>query len=72
VFVTNIDAAAQHRFNVEEGDWGFTRFCDLQKLTHRSGDGHDSPLLEGDEVNITAYVRVIKDPTGVLWHNFVK
>ena len=29
-------------------------------------------LLENNRLNITAYVRVIKDPTGVLWHNFMK
>ena len=27
-------------------------------------------MVEGDAVNITAYVRIYKDPTGVLWHNF--
>lgn len=30
------------------------------------------PLVQNDEANITAYVRVVKDPTGVLWHNFQK
>lgn len=32
----------------------------------------DRPLVEDDRANLTAYVRVVKDPTGVLWHNFVK
>ena len=27
-------------------------------------------MVEGDEVNVTAYIRIIKDPTGVLWHSF--
>ena len=27
-------------------------------------------MVENDAVNVTAYVRVFKDPTGVLWHNF--
>ena len=27
-------------------------------------------MVENDAVNITAYVRIYKDPTGVLWHNF--
>ena len=27
-------------------------------------------MVENDAVNVTAYVRVYKDPTGVLWHNF--
>ena len=29
-------------------------------------------MVENDAVNCTAYVRIYKDPTGVLWHNFVK
>ena len=29
-----------------------------------------SDLIENDAANITAYVRVVKDETGVLWHNF--
>ena len=27
-------------------------------------------MVEDDAVNMTAYVRTYKDPTGVLWHNF--
>ena len=61
---------AHHRFNKREGDWGFTRFVDIKKAYYQPWDGHDRPLIENDEVNITAYVRVLKDPTGVLWHNF--
>lgn len=64
--------AANHRFNAEESDWGFTRFCDLRKLFYSSFDGTDSPFVENDEACMTAYVRVVKDPTGVLWHNFQK
>ena len=29
-------------------------------------------MVENDAVNVTAYVRIYKDPTGVLWHNFIK
>ena len=29
-------------------------------------------MIEKQTVNVSAYVRVVKDPTGVLWHNFVK
>jgi len=28
------------------------------------------PMVENDTANITAYVRVVEDETGVLWHNF--
>lgn len=29
-------------------------------------------MVENDAVNVTAYVRIYKDPTGVLWHTFEK
>ncbi|KAG7531294.1 hypothetical protein FFLO_04472 [Filobasidium floriforme] len=61
---------AHHRFVAEECDWGFTRFADLRKL-HLPTDGRGRPTIDGDEVEVTAFVRVLKDPTGVLWHNFV-
>ncbi|KAK0873290.1 ubiquitin-specific protease ubp15 [Friedmanniomyces endolithicus] len=62
---------ASHRFTAEEGDWGFTRFADKNRIFAAKYDGFDRPLVEGDMARVTAYVRVLKDPTGVLWHNFV-
>jgi ubiquitin carboxyl-terminal hydrolase 7 len=35
-------------------------------------DGRGVPLVQNEEANVTAYVRVVKDPTGVLWHSFQK
>ncbi|KAF8149278.1 hypothetical protein K438DRAFT_450625 [Mycena galopus ATCC 62051] len=61
---------AQHRFIAQESDWGFTRFSELNKLFHPQ-EGHSGPIIEEDSADITAYVRVLEDPTGVLWHNFV-
>ncbi|KAK7207041.1 cysteine proteinase [Myxozyma melibiosi] len=61
---------ASHRFTPEEKDWGFTKFYELRKLVQKV-DGKDLPILEDDKVDIYAYVRIIKDPTGVLWHNFI-
>ncbi|KAK5071922.1 ubiquitin-specific protease ubp15 [Lithohypha guttulata] len=61
---------ANHRFNAKEADWGFTRFVELRKAFVQPWENHDRPLIENDEAKMTAYVRVIKDPTGVLWHNF--
>jgi ubiquitin carboxyl-terminal hydrolase 7 len=61
---------AHHRFTVDEGDWGFTRFCELRKLFGQSEE-HPRPLVENDTAKLTAFVRKMKDPTGVLWHNFV-
>lgn len=55
---------------MSDTDWGFTQFYELQRLFPRRSDGN-GPILPGT-VNITAYVRVVKDPTGVLWHNLIK
>lgn len=63
---------ANHRFTMEEGDWGFTRFAEKNRIFATRFDDKDRPLVEGDSAKMTAYVRVLKDPTGVLWHNFVK
>ena len=30
------------------------------------------PTIEDESAEFTVYVRVLEDPTGVLWHNFVK
>jgi ubiquitin carboxyl-terminal hydrolase 7 len=35
-------------------------------------EGRGVPLVQNDEAKVTAYVRVVKDPTGVLWHSFQK
>lgn len=71
MFPCSISLDAHHRFTAEEGDWGFTRFVELRTLMAKTKDNH-RPLVEDDRANLTAYVRVVKDPTGVLWHNFVK
>ena len=62
---------ANHRFIAEESDWGFTRFSELRKLFSVQ-EGHMRPTIEDESADITVYVRVLEDPTGVLWHNFVK
>ncbi|KWU45004.1 ubiquitin carboxyl-terminal hydrolase 5 [Rhodotorula sp. JG-1b] len=64
-----IQSQAHHRFTNEEQDWGFTRFVELRKLFSVS-EGRTKPIIENDETIITAFVRVLKDETGVLWHNF--
>ncbi|OJD10103.1 hypothetical protein AJ78_08750, partial [Emergomyces pasteurianus Ep9510] len=63
-----ISREVNFRFSVEGPDWGFTRFCELRELLGHLGD--KPSLLGNDEANITAYVRVIRDPTGILWHTF--
>jgi len=66
-----IQHTAHHRFTVEEGDWGFTRFALKTRVFAAGFDGGERPLIENEGARMTAYVRVLKDPTGVLWHNFV-
>lgn len=61
---------AHHRFTAEEMDWGFTRFNEFRKLAVPM-DNRTRPIIEDDQAVVSAYVRVLKDPTGVLWHNFV-
>ncbi|KAK3378288.1 hypothetical protein B0H63DRAFT_397552 [Podospora didyma] len=61
--------SAHHRFTKEESDWGFTRFLERRKM-YAPWENFDRPLIENDSAKITAYVRVVEDETGVLWHNF--
>lgn len=61
---------AHHRFIAEECDWGFTRFSELRKLFNIQ-EGHLRPTIEEESADVTVFVRVLEDPTGVLWHNFV-
>ena len=70
-FLTPSPLDAHHRFIAEECDWGFTRFSELRKLFHPQ-PGHNRPTIEEDSAMVSVYVRVLEDPTGVLWHNFVK
>ncbi|KAI4527549.1 cysteine proteinase [Schizophyllum commune Loenen D] len=61
---------AHHRFIAEECDWGFTRFSELRKLFNVQ-EGHSRPIIEEESAMVSVFVRVLEDPTGVLWHNFV-
>lgn len=67
--LSNTDA--HHRFIAEECDWGFTRFSELRKL-FTVQEGHTRPTIEDEIADVSVFVRVLEDPTGVLWHNFVK
>ncbi|CAG8797383.1 38523_t:CDS:10, partial [Gigaspora margarita] len=57
---------AHHRFVVGESDWGFGNFYDQDKL-FIPFNNRTRPLIENDSCNITAIVRVLEDPTGMLW-----
>ncbi|KAK8110930.1 ubiquitin carboxyl-terminal hydrolase [Apiospora kogelbergensis] len=61
---------AHHRFTKDESDWGFTRFLELRRMFQVSWENSGKPLCENESANITAFVRVVEDETGVLWHNF--
>ncbi|KAI1864897.1 hypothetical protein JX265_004097 [Neoarthrinium moseri] len=61
---------AHHRFTKEESDWGFTRFLELRRMFQSEWDNSGRILAENDTVALTAYVRIVEDETGVLWHNF--
>jgi ubiquitin carboxyl-terminal hydrolase 7 len=62
---------ASHRFYAGETDWGFTSFLGIRAAYQRAVHNNETPIAKGGEVtNMTAYVRVVKDPSGVLWHNF--
>ncbi|KAF9643693.1 cysteine proteinase [Thelephora ganbajun] len=61
---------AHHRFIAEESDWGFTRFIDLRGL-FQPQPGRNRPTIEGDSAVVSVYVRVLEDPTGVMWHTFI-
>ncbi|GMF72970.1 unnamed protein product [Aspergillus oryzae] len=39
-------------------------------LFNLAWEGRGVPPVQNDEAMVTAYVRVVKDPTGVLWHSF--
>lgn len=66
VFASSV---AQHRFEADESDWGFSQFRDVRRLFLKQGTS-ESALIEDNKVTITVYVRIVKDATGVLWHNF--
>jgi ubiquitin carboxyl-terminal hydrolase 7 len=66
-----VQHSATHRYTPEESDWGFTRFVELRKIHTQSWQNFGRPLVENGSARVTAYVRVVKDETGVLWHTFV-
>ncbi|KAJ3218779.1 hypothetical protein HDU67_004027 [Dinochytrium kinnereticum] len=63
-------STAQHRFNPNETDWGFNQLVKMNQL-FTPVDGNKRPLVENDQAVITVYIKIIKDVTGVLWHNFI-
>lgn len=62
---------AVHRFYENEADWGFTQFHSVRASYLKAAHTNDTTFTRGGgETNFTVYMRVVKDSTGVLWHNF--
>jgi len=64
-----IKKEAHHRFTTKENDWGFQQFIKTNDLYKARGNSGKS-LIENDTLSVIAYIRVIKDTTGVLWYDF--
>lgn len=64
-----VSSTSHQRFNKDATDWGFSNFVDIRYLWNSRKE--NGPLASDGRVNITAFVKVLKDPTGVLWHNFM-
>jgi len=64
-----IKKEAHHRFTNKENDWGFQQFIKTNDLYKARGAAGKS-LIEDDTLSVIAYIRVIKDTTGVLWYDF--
>ncbi|KAI9598113.1 cysteine proteinase, partial [Syncephalis fuscata] len=62
-------SVAQHRFDNDEADWGFTRYIQLKELIY-SAYPNSRTIMENNSVTFTVLLRVLKDPTGLLWYNF--
>ncbi|KAF9932989.1 hypothetical protein FBU30_006813 [Linnemannia zychae] len=58
--------SSHHRFNNDESDWGFTKFFAIADL-ERARDSRGISILNNNRLVISTYVRVYKDPTGLLW-----
>ena len=61
-------AVAVHRYTTTDTDWGFSSLCTWNNLLAES---NDKSILENDSLDLVCALKVYKDTTGVLWHNFV-
>ncbi|KAJ3353139.1 hypothetical protein HDU83_007119 [Entophlyctis luteolus] len=65
-------ATAQHRFNPYEADWGFNHLVKLNQLfIPLDPSKSDRSLVEDDKTVVIIHMRVLKDITGFLWHNYL-
>ncbi|CUS22527.1 LAQU0S05e07382g1_1 [Lachancea quebecensis] len=61
---------SHHRFSATDTDWGFANYIELENLKRRTSS-KNSGFLSNGRLNVSVFVRILKDPTGVLWHNFM-
>lgn len=54
------------RYTKNVGDWGYKAFKDL-RAAYIEYPETDHALIENNQANVTVVLRVIKDPTGILW-----
>ena len=60
-----------YRFNPQWKEWGFRNFSTATQLLTVQ-ELHTRPIVENELVDITAFVRVLDDRTGMLWRDFAK
>lgn len=63
-----ISQETRHRYNSQEKDYGFSQYASIGSLLGEEGV---EPLIKDDSLVIVTIVRLINDPTGVLWHKFI-
>lgn len=68
---TRLFLQLHHRFHSKATDWGFLQYVGIGQM-HREWRDSGHALIENNATNITVYVRVLEDPTGVLWHDFAE
>lgn len=59
---------AQHRFRSDADDWGYHRLTSISTMSSASGR-NEYPVrdTEEDAVDFTAFLRVMRNATGLLW-----
>ncbi|KAI7858609.1 hypothetical protein BDC45DRAFT_498727 [Circinella umbellata] len=64
-------SSATHRFSADEIDWGFTRFYESKLMNRIAPQNGKGPFIVNNQTIISVFIRIVKDETGVLWHNFI-
>ncbi|KAJ3226189.1 hypothetical protein HK099_005415 [Clydaea vesicula] len=61
---------ARHRFAPNQVDWGFNHLVSSTVLNQGVPD-FSRPIMEKNSLNVIVYLKIVKDETGVLWHNLL-